>query len=101
MVATGTEYLPGDVAETSYGVGVIADCPNDERPTFRVLLWRVPGKSIGSSSVAYLQPHMVRKNWVLVACRFLAMVWPNASCVNSDSGPNASCTRHDYLEERK
>ena len=56
---THPEYAPGDVVETSYGVGVVTNCPTEERNIFRILLWRIPGKSIGSSSIAYLQPNAV------------------------------------------
>ena len=68
-----TTFLPGDVVLTSYGVGVITSCPKETddsaqassvvlvgAPSFRVLLWRIPGKSIGSSSVAHLQRNAVR-----------------------------------------
>lgn len=48
-------YLPGDVVRTSFGVGVLTSCPSDDSDQFRARLWRVPGKSIGSSVVAYLR----------------------------------------------
>lgn len=50
-----SEYKPGDVIETSFGVGVISECPSDDVLAYRVMLWRVPGMSIGSSTVAHLQ----------------------------------------------
>ena len=49
------DYVPGDVVETSYGVGVVTQCPSEESTFYRILLWRLPGKSIGSSSIASLQ----------------------------------------------
>ena len=52
-------YVPGDVVETVFGVGVITHCPDEIVSTFRVMLWRTPGKSIGSCSVAFLQPNTV------------------------------------------
>ena len=67
MAATEVPFLPGDVVKTLFGVGVITSCPKHlvdaapeaVAPSFRVLLWRIPGKSIGSSSVAYLQANAV------------------------------------------
>jgi hypothetical protein len=57
-------YVPGDVVRTLYGVGVIASCPRaqestDESQFFQVRLWRLPGKSIGSSSLATLRPDVI------------------------------------------
>eukprot|EP00533_Pseudo-nitzschia_delicatissima_P009231 CAMPEP_0116108958 /NCGR_PEP_ID=MMETSP0327-20121206/17070_1 /TAXON_ID=44447 /ORGANISM="Pseudo-nitzschia delicatissima, Strain B596" /LENGTH=1487 /DNA_ID=CAMNT_0003601919 /DNA_START=108 /DNA_END=4571 /DNA_ORIENTATION=- len=48
-------FCPGDVVETTYGVGVIVGCPSDESLFYRVLLWRLPGRSIGSSTIASLR----------------------------------------------
>jgi hypothetical protein len=63
-------WLPGDVVLTSFGVGVIVSCPTKsneietDMATFHsnhhVVMWRVPGKSIGSASTAYLQNDAVR-----------------------------------------
>lgn len=56
----------GDVVCTAYGVGVIVAAPKqqaeagDETGFYQVLIWRIPGRSIGSSSMAYLQPSAVR-----------------------------------------
>eukprot|EP00980_Cylindrotheca_fusiformis_P001670 scaffold381_cov138-Cylindrotheca_fusiformis.AAC.6 len=55
------EYNPGDAVETSFGVGVISECPSNGISAYRVMLWRVPGRSIGSSSVAHLQPSAILK----------------------------------------
>lgn len=53
-------FLPGDVVETTYGVGVITSCPSgDGSSAYRVLLWRTPGLSMASSSSAFLQPSAV------------------------------------------
>lgn len=57
-------YVPGDVVRTLYGVGVITSCPRaqestDESQFFQVRLWRLPGKSIGSSSLATLRPDVI------------------------------------------
>ena len=52
----GNTYAPGDVVETAYGVGVIATIDD---LFYRVMLWRLPGKSIGSSSVASVRPDAV------------------------------------------
>ena len=77
MTSEAVDYLPGDVVKTSFGVGVIvrgigrsSTTPADEPPpdhassspfpSYKVLLWRIPGKSVGSSSTAYLQPSAVR-----------------------------------------
>ena len=62
-------YKPGDVVETSFGVGVIADDDDggeSSSSSFRVMLWRVPGKSIGSCAVAFLQPQAVRTSLFFV-----------------------------------
>eukprot|EP00531_Pseudo-nitzschia_arenysensis_P016761 CAMPEP_0116154120 /NCGR_PEP_ID=MMETSP0329-20121206/21608_1 /TAXON_ID=697910 /ORGANISM="Pseudo-nitzschia arenysensis, Strain B593" /LENGTH=1498 /DNA_ID=CAMNT_0003651073 /DNA_START=118 /DNA_END=4614 /DNA_ORIENTATION=- len=56
-------FRPGDVVETTYGVGVIVACPSNENdesndsisPFYKVLLWRLPGRSIGSSTTASLR----------------------------------------------
>ena len=65
-----TSYLPGDVVETAYGVGVVVQGDSHKNNKeeeessstsfYRVLLGRIPGRSIGSSSPAVLQPNMVR-----------------------------------------
>jgi hypothetical protein len=68
------KYVPGDVVETAFGVGVITHCPDphDDDPdrstvTYRVMLWRIPGKSIGSSSRAHLQANLVSEStWCLL-----------------------------------
>lgn len=62
-------WLPGDVVLTSFGVGVIVSCPTKSsveetdvetfHSNYHVRMWRVPGKSIGSTSTAYLQPDAV------------------------------------------
>jgi hypothetical protein len=55
-------YRVGDVVQTSYGVGVLIGTPsqNDSTDTaYQVRLWRMPGRSIGSSSVAYLHSDAV------------------------------------------
>ena len=75
------EYAPGDVVETTFGAGVVTQCPvvaSDEKAPcnfYRVMLWRMPGQSVGSSSVAYLQPSAVRRMnrclfWILHALVF-------------------------------
>jgi len=59
MIDNDNDFSPGDVVETTYGVGVIVARPN---LFFRVLLWRTPGRSIGSSSIASLRPeNLLRK----------------------------------------
>ena len=68
-------FSPGDVVQTTYGVGVVVARPSSKvekgadddvdiisSAFYRVLLWRVPGRSIGSSSVASLRPEtLLRK----------------------------------------
>jgi hypothetical protein len=67
-------FSPGDVVETTYGVGVVVARPLSSKVEkgddnsddissafYRVLLWRVPGRSIGSSSVASLRPETLLK----------------------------------------
>ena len=47
----------GDVVLTNYGVGVVVE----ERDEFvSVRLWRIPGRSVGSSAKATLQKSTVR-----------------------------------------
>ncbi|KAL3944701.1 MAG: hypothetical protein SGBAC_001216 [Bacillariaceae sp.] len=53
------ELKPGDVVETFFGVGVIASCPGEESAFFRVMVWRIPGKSMGSSSTAHIQQNSI------------------------------------------
>jgi len=58
-------WCEGDAVLTSYGAGVIIHCPSPEIGSdkdydnsqlfYKVILWRVPGKSVASASVAYLQ----------------------------------------------
>ena len=68
-------FVPGDVVLTTFGVGVISRCPENKSEagneagtsmassspwsSYQILLWRIPGKSIGSSSTAYLQADAV------------------------------------------
>lgn len=61
-IAENPSFCPGDVVETTYGVGVIVGCPSEEGDSgeisslfYRVLLWRLPGRSIGSSTIASLR----------------------------------------------
>ena len=70
-------FRPGDPVLTSYGVGVIVglcrganESQDSQRPSdakdavsvdfYKVRLWRIPGKSIGSSALATLRPATVR-----------------------------------------
>jgi len=54
-------YSPGDVVNTSFGAGVVTQCPRDPSETaYHVLLWRIPGKSIASASSSVLQESAVR-----------------------------------------
>lgn len=56
-------YMPGDVVRTAFGVGVlIANSSARQDSTDganQVRLWRTPGRSIASSSVAYLRSDAV------------------------------------------
>ena len=122
MTSEAVDYLPGDVVKTSFGVGVIvrgigssnttapADEPPDHAasffPSYKVLLWRIPGKSVGSSSTAYLQPSAVRydtyastysptQTKLLLTphhSRYL-VVLPSPPL---DFGPAPSCPRNDH-----
>ncbi|KAG7373046.1 hypothetical protein IV203_033770 [Nitzschia inconspicua] len=74
-------FNPGDVVETTYGVGVVVTTRTPPTPTptnnnddndtnnilYQVLLWRIPGQSIASSTVAYLQSSAIRPNKKLPA----------------------------------
>lgn len=55
---TAAPFQAGDVVLTSYGTGVIVK-QNDDK--FAVRLWRIPGKSVGSSALAFLQLSAVRR----------------------------------------
>lgn len=59
-------YHVGDVVQTSFGVGVLIligrPSQNYPTPAYQVRLWRLPGRSIGSSSVAYLHSDSVSSN---------------------------------------
>jgi hypothetical protein len=74
--ATTTDaYRAGDVVCTAYGVGVIVQQIHKSKRSvenemnkddddsvfdfFAVRLWRIPGKSMGSSALAMLQPSTV------------------------------------------
>lgn len=61
MTAHEKVYVPGDVVETTSGVGVITLCPDsdDSRATFRVMLGREPGKSIATCSEKLLEASAV------------------------------------------
>jgi len=65
-LSEAVSYVPGDVVRTAFGVGVLIGCPlageDSTDGAYQVRLWRMPGRSIGSSSVAYLQPDAVRKS---------------------------------------
>jgi hypothetical protein len=50
-------FQAGDVVLTAYGVGVIVS--GKENDFYRVRLWRIPGRSMGSSALALLQPSAV------------------------------------------
>ena len=56
-------YVPGDVVRSAFGVGVLVACPlakdNTTDGIYQLRLWRIPGRSIGSSSVAYLRSDAV------------------------------------------
>eukprot|EP00934_Nitzschia_sp_Nitz4_P002390 Nitzschia sp. Nitz4//scaffold206_size41850//33575//38100//NITZ4_007428-RA/size41850-snap-gene-0.6-mRNA-1//-1//CDS//3329541583//2385//frame0 len=62
-MSSPSQYVPGDIVQTTLGAGVIAQCPSGDDPgsPFQVLLWRLPGKSVGTASVAYLQPDVIVK----------------------------------------
>ncbi|KAG7340392.1 hypothetical protein IV203_023935 [Nitzschia inconspicua] len=80
---TSLLFYPGDVVETTYGVGVVVTTTRTPPPTttltnnnndttnnnilYQVLLWRIPGQSIASSTVAYLQSSAIRSNKKLPA----------------------------------
>lgn len=61
------EYVSGDVVQTVFGAGVVTQCPSSSSSSsaaessspssafYEVLLWRLPGKAISSTSVAYLR----------------------------------------------
>ena len=54
--------LPGDIVKSTYGIGVLVALPSsepDESKFYRVSLWRIPGKSVGSTSTAYLNKEAI------------------------------------------
>lgn len=73
-VKTTPLFRAGDCVCTAYGAGVIVqkeqqqqqegednddDDDNVDYFLYAVRLWRIPGKSMGSSALAFLQPSMV------------------------------------------
>jgi hypothetical protein len=52
-------FSPGVVVLTIYGVGVIV---SEKDGFFTVRLWRIPGRSIGSSSIAVLKSTCVSED---------------------------------------
>jgi hypothetical protein len=53
-------FQAGDVVLTAYGVGVIVGGKGSkENDFYPVRLWRIPGRSMGSSAMAHLQPSAV------------------------------------------
>jgi len=68
--SSSSSYRPGDVVLTAYGVGVIVSAhnggggsgsseENDGAGFFGVRLWRRPGESISSASLAHLRSSTV------------------------------------------
>jgi len=53
------DYQVGDTVKTSYGAGVIV---GEKDGFYSVRLWRIPGKSIASSSLAYLRSSTVSRS---------------------------------------
>lgn len=51
------EFKAGDTVFTSYGAGVIV---SHDGTFYSVRIWRIPGKSVGSSSLARLGSTSVR-----------------------------------------
>jgi hypothetical protein len=62
-----SKYHPGDAVYTSYGAGVIV-APCNEDGLYSVRLWRIPGKSVGSSSLAKLRLSAVRLTFEYSIC---------------------------------
>lgn len=70
-VATGIDSVllrPGTVVETTFGVGVVIGPDNNNNTPgtsatthcpVQVQLWRLPGRSLGTGTTAYLQPSAV------------------------------------------
>ena len=58
-MVTLNDFHSGDTVLTSYGAGVIV-YPKDDG-FLAVRLWRIPGKSMASSALAFLQPSAVSK----------------------------------------
>lgn len=54
-------YKPGDVVETSSGVGVVVEGPNDDdaKSAFRIVMGRIPGKSIASCTETLVEAHEI------------------------------------------
>jgi hypothetical protein len=50
-------FQAGDVVLTTYGVGVIVGGKRND--FYPVRLWRIPGRSMGSSALAHLQSSAV------------------------------------------
>ena len=55
-------FLPGDIVKSTYGIGVLVALPSPdpaESKFYQVSLWRIPGRSVGSSSTAYLNKEAI------------------------------------------
>ena len=80
----------GDAVLTRYGAGVIVGeskrAENDDDGLaffYQVRLWRVPGKSIASSSLAYLTPSSVRS-----ICMYMCvLIFVTLDCLTSSDKP--------------
>ena len=63
---------PGTVVETTFVVGVViatgTNSNNNQPSVVQVQLWRLPGRSLGTATTAYLQPSAVRTCFLLLFC---------------------------------
>ena len=73
---------PGTVVETTFGVGVvIASGSGSSNKQVQVQLWRLPGRSLGTATTAYLQPSAVRAGFVFMEIGRCGRNWMQIYCL--------------------
>lgn len=88
---------PGTVVETSFGVGVVIakstnnDEGSEESPSgaVKVQLWRLPGRSIGTATTAFLQPSAILRE---------LPVAPGMTTTTKDEDVSKKVLVHSYIK---
>eukprot|EP00977_Amphora_coffeiformis_P013887 scaffold3782_cov170-Amphora_coffeaeformis.AAC.6 len=95
MSETTASFKAGDVVETTFGVGVIVE----RRPqnVFVVRLWRLPGKSVATAALAYLQSDAILQELPVAPGMFTSIK------EETKDGENKSTKVlvHAYMNDRK